>query len=331
MLAVIAIQKYMDALPLYRQSQIFKRLGVELNRSNMANWMMQCGELIDPLIQQLRDHLLQKNVLHMDETVVQVLDEPGKTPQSDSRMWVMHGTHPHPAFWFHYTPTRQGKEAADMLGSYDRVLMVDGYDGYNAVCQKNKITRLGCWAHVRRKFTDAQIAQGKNKTGKADVAIALIQKLYLIDKKHKDKLLDERTKIRKQESQEVIDKLREWLDKHLPNVVPKSAIGKALVYLHNQWPFLIGYLDRGDYPLDNNPAENAIRPFAIGRKNWLFSASQKGAISSANLYSLIETAKANHLEPLAYLTKVLTELPAIKNDPGAIAALLPWNVAGGVG
>jgi transposase len=331
LLAVIAIQKYMDALPLYRQSQIFKRLGIELDRSNMANWMMQCGDLIDPLIEQIRAYLLQQDVLHMDETVVQVLAEPGKTPQSDSRMWVMRGSQQHPAVWFHYTPTRKGKEASDMLGAYSKVLMVDGYEGYNAICKKNNITRLGCWAHARRKFTDAQIAQGKNKTGKADVAIAFIQNLYLIDEKHKEEPLDVRTKIRQQESMAVIDKLRAWLDKQRPHVLPKSAIGKAVIYLHNQWPRLLRCFERGDYPLDNNAAENAVRPFAVGRKNWLFSASQKGARASANLYSLIETAKANQLEPLAYLTRVLTELPAIKDDPVAIAALLPWNTKPVVG
>jgi transposase len=270
-------------------------------------------------------------VIHTDDTRVPVQDPQIKGKCKSGRIWTYIGDLPNPYIVYTYTPDRTRAGPQGFLAEYKGYLQADAYGGYDGIYHKGACVEVACWAHARRKFTDAQIAQGKNKTGKADVAIAFIQKLYLIDEKHKEEPLDVRTKIRQQESMEVVDKLRTWLDKHLPHVVPKSAIGKAVIYLHNQWPRLLRCFEHGDYPLDNNAAENAVRPFAVGRKNWLFSASQKGARASANLYSLIETAKANQLEPLAYLTRVLTELPAIKDDPVAIAALLPWNTKPVVG
>ena len=180
------------------------------------------------------------------------------------------------------------------------------------------------------KFIEAQQVQAKNKTGKADQALAWIQQLYRIEHDIKTQTVAEKRIARQQQSQPIIDKLKIWLDKSLPHVPPQTAIGKALHYLEHQWPRLIGYLENGAYPIDNNPAENAIRPFVIGRKNWLFSASQAGAKASANLYSLIETAKANGLEPHAYLKKVFTDLPNARTVE-EVEALLPWNVKGGVG
>ena len=180
------------------------------------------------------------------------------------------------------------------------------------------------WAHARRYFTDAQKANVKGKTGKADQALAFIQQLYRIEAEIKEKSASEKFFARQQYAKPIIDKIKVWLDKSVSSSPPQSAIGKALYYLQSQWSPLIRYLDLGDYPIDNNPAENAIRPFVIGRKNWLFSASQKGATSSANLYSLIETAKANGLEPHAYLQKIFTKLPNAKTVE-AIENLFPWN------
>jgi len=187
--------------------------------------------------------------------------------------------------------------------------MVDGYQGYQAVCNKNLIQRQGCWAHARRKFVDAQKIQPKGKIGKADQAIAFIQKLYVIEKRIKELPPDQRYEIRQNESKPIIDKIQIWMDKSIANVPPKMALGKALYYLREQWPRLIGYLDNGIYQIDNNLAENAIRPFTLGRKNWLFSSSQAGAKASANLYSLTETAKANGINPYDYLKEVFTQLP----------------------
>ncbi|MDZ7925346.1 MAG: IS66 family transposase [Marinagarivorans sp.] len=325
LLAFIATQKYVDALPLYRQIEGFKRIGIELDRSTLAQWMQKCGLLLQPLVNLIHDKVLEQKYLHMDETIVQVLNEPGKAAQSQSYMWVLRSTLPTcSAVLFQYEPTRSGSVPSLLLRDFSGALMADGYTGYNAVCTNNGITRLGCWAHARRKFIEAQKVQPKGKTGKADQGLAYIQSLYRIEQTLSDKTENEKYGARQQQSQPILDKLKDWLEKSLPKTPPQTPIGKALTYLHNQWPHLIRYVCDGDYPLDNNAAENAIRPFVIGRKNWLFSASQKGATASANLYSIIETAKTNGLEPYAYLKRIFTELPNAKTL-GQIESLLPWN------
>jgi transposase len=326
LLATIAIQKYADALPLYRQAEIFKRINLELDRATLANWMIKCGQLIQPLINLILECQWEEWLLHMDETRVQVLDEPDRKAQAQSVMWVLRSTSPTcAAVIFHYEPTRNQQIPCALLHDFKGALMVDGYGGYNAICEKNGITRLGCWAHARRKFIDAQKQQPKGKTGKADQALAYIQQLYRIEHSIKEKNANEKFDTRQRESQPIIDKLQTWLINSKDKVAPQSLIGKAIYYLQEQWPYLINYLRDGSYPIDNNAAENAIRPFVIGRKNWLFSSSQQGAKASANLYSLIETAKANNLEPYAYLKKIFTELPNAKTIE-EIESLLPWNV-----
>jgi transposase len=325
LLASVATQKYVDALPLYRQTDIFKRIGIELDRTTLANWMVRSGQLIQPLINLIHERMLEQHVIHADETRVQVLNEPGRAAETQSFMWVLRSTTPNcAAVLFHYEPTRSGKSAEMLLRDYQGALMVDGFSGYNSVCEKNQIHRLGCWTHARRKFVDAQKIQPKGKTGKADQALAYIQQLYRIESEIKEKHSLDKLTDRQQQSKPIIDKLKSWIDKSIAHSPPESAIGKALFYLHEQWPRLIRYLDSGDYPIDNNAAENAIRPFVVGRKNWLFSASQKGATSSANLYSLIETAKANGLEPYAYLKSIFTELPSATTVE-EIEKCLPWN------
>ncbi len=327
LLAFIATQKYVDALPLYRQVESFKRIGIELDRSTLADWMQKCGLLLQPLINLIHEKVLEQKYLHMDETIVQVLNEPGRAAESQSYMWVLRSTLPTcAAVLFHYEPTRSGSVPTLLLQDFSGALMADGYPGYNAVCNKNSITRLGCWAHARRKFIEAQKIQPKGKTGKADQGLALIQSLYRIEKTLNDKTSEEKLMARQQQSKPILEKIKIWLEKSLPQTPPQSPIGKALYYLHNQWVHLINYVCDGDCPIDNNAAENAIRPFVIGRKNWLFSASQKGAVSSANLYSVIETAKANGLEPYAYLKRIFTELPNAKTLE-QMESLLPWSLA----
>ena len=326
LLAFIAIQKYCDALPLYRQSEILSRTGIDLDRSNLANWMIRCGELIQPLYNLMHEQWLQRKVIHMDETTLQVLKEPDKPAQSKSYMWLMASFGQQPITLFHYASGRSQQIPLEQLeGTQTQALMVDGYNGYQQACTDYEITRLGCWAHARRKFVDAQKLQTKGKTGKADQALAFIQKLYVIEKKIKDKPSDERYSIREQQAKPIIDKIKVWMEKSLPKVPPKTALGKALHYLHNQWPRLIAYLNDGAYPIDNNLAENQIRPFAVGRKNWLFANSQAGAKASANLYSLIQTAKANGLNPYDYLKVVFKKLPNA-NVVEDIEKLLPWNL-----
>jgi transposase len=324
LLAYVATQKYVDALPLYRQTEIFKRNGVELDRTTLANWMVACGQLIRPLINLIHEKMLEQSVLHMDETRVQVLNEPGRSPQSQSYMWVLRSTI-NPAVIYRYAPSRSGDVAKALLGEYRGTLMVDGYDGYNGVCAQKNLIRLGCWSHARRKFVEAKKAQPKNKTGKSDQALAYIQQLYRIEQLAKEQAPEERYALRQMQAQPILDELRQWLEKSVPHTPPQTLLGKALFYLQHQWPHLIRYVDDGHYPIDNNAAENAIRPFVIGRKNWLFSASQSGAMASANLYSLIETAKANGLEPYAYLRQVFTDLPNAETVE-QIEALLPWAV-----
>lgn len=324
LLAHITVAKYQDALPLYRQEQILQRIGVDIPRATLANWMIQAGTLIQPLINLLRDRLLAYDIVQMDETTVQVLNEPDKTAQSKSYLWVQRGGPPEqPILLYDYDPGRGAGVPKRLLDGFQGTLQTDGYDGYNAVVACGNLTHIGCFAHARRKFDEAIKAQGKHKRrGLAHRGLALIQKLYGVEKVVRHAAPTERYTYRLTHAQPILDELRAWLDEALPQVPPQSATGKALNYLHNEWHKLIGYLNDGRLEIDNNRAENAIRPFVIGRKNWLFSDSVCGVKASANLYSLIETAKANGLEPYAYLRRVFTELPKA-DSVEAIEALLP--------
>lgn len=326
-LAAICVHKYTDGLPLYRQATMFKRAGIELDRSTLANWMIRCGELVQPLINLLRDELLNESVIHMDETPLQVLNEAGKPARSKSYMWVQAsmGSSERAVVLFDYAPTRSGTVPRQLLEGYQGALMVDGYEGYDGVCRGASMLRLGCWAHARRKFIDAAKVQGKSKKStKANYGLKLINKLYSIERQAKDLKADQRKLFRKQKAAPVLEKLHQWRVETVPTVPPKLALGKALGYLHNQWPRLIRYLEHGRYPIDNNRVENAIRPFAVGRKNWLFSTSVAGAKASANLYSIIESAKANQIEPYSYLKQIYTELPKVETVED-MEKLLPWN------
>jgi len=328
LLAHVAAAKYQDGLPLHRQEAVLNRSGVEIPRNTLANWMIKSGELIQPLINLLEDKLFAYPVMHCDETTLQVLKEPDKQASQKSYMWVRVGGSPsQPIRLFHYADSRRGDVASALLAGYKGYLHTDDYAGYNSTCSENSITQLGCWAHVRRKFIDAQkAASGKTrKIGKADVAINLIGKLYGIEKQIKVLSADEKHTIRQQQAIPILAAIRQWLDKTLHSTLPKGLLGKALSYLEKNWRKLTVYTEDGRLSIDNNPAENAIRPFVIGRKNWLFSASVRGAKSSANLYGLIETAKANGLEPYAYLRHIFKELPKAMSVED-VESLLPWNV-----
>ena len=328
LLAHITVSKYQDALPLYRQETILKRIGVELPRATLANWMIQAGSLVQPLINLLRDRLLSYDILQMDETTVQVLKEPDKTAQSKSYLWLQRGGPPdQPVVLYDYDPGRGQEVPKRLLEDFKGYLQTDGYDGYNAVVAVNSLAHVGCMAHARRKFSDAVKAQGKEKPGSnAYRGLALIRKLYRVEKQARKLKPEARHDHRQLHARPVLDELRTWLDGALPQVPPTSATGIALNYLHNEWEKLIRYLDDGRLEIDNNGAENAIRPFVLGRKNWMFSASVKGVKASANLYSLIETAKANGLEPYAYLRHLFTELPKAETVE-AIEALLPGKLS----
>ena len=325
LLSYIATSKYVDALPLYRQEKMFTRIGVDISRATLAFWMIQVGKALGPLIALLEEALLSGKVIHMDETPVQVLNEPDRKAQSQSYMWVrMAGTTDHPIVLFDYDPSRSSEVPLRLLNGFAGHLMTDGYAGYHAVT-KQGITGIGCWAHARRKFKEAEKVQGKSKgSGRAHIALSEIQKLYVIERQIADKPPDEKQTIRQARAGPILDKMRIWLDKSTSQVPPKSTLGKALAYLDSEWPRLIRYVDDGRLPIDNNPCENAIRPFVIGRKNWLFSHSQAGVEASAAIYSLIESAKHSGHEPWHYLNHVLAELPTTKSDD--LEKLLPHNI-----
>jgi transposase len=330
--AHIAVGKYQDGLPLYRQEQILQRIGMEISRATLAFWMMQLGRLIQPVINLLRDQLLAYDIVHMDETTVQVLKEPGKTAQSKSYIWVQRGGPPgQPIILFDYDPSRSQTVPLRLLEGYRGCLQVDGYDGYNAIGQENGIRLVGCFAHARRKFHEALKAQGKphqrdpTKVSHAEQGLLAIQSLYRIERELKTATAENRYRVRQEKAKPLLDKIRAWLDEVLPSVPPESLTGKALAYLYHQWPKLIRYLEDGRLSIDNNIVENALRPFVMGRKAWLFSDTVSGAQSSANLYSLIETSKACGHEPYYYLRHLFTELPKA-TSLFEIEALLPFNL-----
>ena len=327
LLAHVTVSKYQDALPLYRQEQILQRIGVDIPRTTLARWMVQAGQLIQPLINLLRDRLLEHDIVQMDETTVQVLKEADKTAQSKSYLWVQRGGPPDQrVILYDYDPSRSQSVPEQLLAGFSGYLQTDGYAGYHGVVAARSLKHVGCWAHARRKFDEAVKAQGKNKrSGRAWRGLALIQTLYRIEREAKALRPEQRHAHRHQHARTVLNEIRSWLDEALPQVPPRTATGKALYYLNEQWSTLIRYLEDGRLAIDNNGVENAIRPFVIGRKNWLFSDSVAGVKASANLYSLIETAKANKLEPYHYLRHVFAELPKAETVDG-IEAFLPGNI-----
>lgn len=329
LLAHVAVAKYADALPLHRQESQFKRIGVEIPRSTLAHWMIRAGQLVIPLINLLRDRMLDSGYIQMDETPIQVLKEPGKVATSKSYMWVWRTGPPEgPIILFDYDPSRGGQVPERLLTDFMGYLQTDGYPGYNAVLARLEVIGLGCWSHTRRLFDEVIKGAGKKaKPGKAHQAMAMIQKLYAVEKQAREEKLSaqKRHALRQEKAAPVVADIRAWLEKSLPGVPPKSLLGKALRYMRDQWPRLIVYLEDGRLEIDTNLVENAIRPFVVGRKGWLFFSSTRGADASANLYSLIETAKANALEPYAYLRLIFTELPKCQTVAD-FEALLPMNI-----
>jgi transposase len=328
LLAHIAVAKYQDGLPLYRMETVFKRLGLHLPRNTQANWMIQCGKLLQPLYNLLNEQLLDSGYIHMDETRVQVLKEPDKLSESLSYMWVRRtGDLEHPIILFDYASSRKASVVNSLLGDYRGYLQTDDYAGYHATGNREGVIALGCMAHARRKFVDAQkvTATKKGKVSKADIAVGMIKVLYAIEADIKEKAPGEKYLIRQQKCQAQLTKIKLWLDKAVQQTLPKGKTGEAIAYTLKNWKKLTAYVEDGRLNIDNNPVENAIRPFAIGRKNWMFSNSQSGAKASAMLYSIIETAKANKLEPYAYLRTLFTRLPLCETVED-FEGLLPGNV-----
>ncbi len=332
LLAYIITSKYADGLPLYRLEHMFKRLGHEISRTNMAHWIIRLDDVFKPLIHLMREVQNSSDYLQADESRIPVLKEDGKTAQSDKWMWVTRGGSPgKPSVLFEYDPSRAGKVPVRLLDDFNGILQADGYSGYGKVCRDNNITRIGCWDHARRKFVEAikgSKPQGKGKptkVSKADVALSHINKLYAIERQIKELSDSERYRIRQELSVPRLEALKIWLEANAGKVAKGTMTRKAMDYTLNQWPTLIGYCERGDLQISNVLAENAIRPFALGRKAWLFADTSRGARASATCYSLVETAKANSLEPSAYIQYVLDHI-AEADTLEKLEALLPWNV-----
>ncbi|TBN43371.1 IS66 family transposase [Pseudomonas sp. BGI-2] len=324
-LAMLLTTKYVDGLPLHRFEKVLVRHGVDIPRQTLARWVIQCCEHFQPLLNLMRDRLLESPIVHCDETRVQVLKEPGRDPTSQSWMWVQASGPPEsPVILFDYTTSRAQEVPLRLLGDYRGYLMTDDYAGYNALSAQPGIERLACMAHVRRKFVDAQKVQPKGKTGRADAALTMINKLYGIERVLKEMTDEQRFAGRQEQSLPVLTQLKSWLEKTQPQVTAQSALGKAVNYLASNWSRLERYIEAGFLPIDNNTAERAIKPFVIGRKAWLFSDTPKGATASAQIYSLVETAKANGQEPYTWLRHVLERLPQAESVED-IEALLPWN------
>jgi transposase len=314
LIAQIITAKYVDALPLYRQEKIFERLGIELKRQTMSAWVVKVAEACSPLIELLFHEIRSGPYIQMDETTLQVLEEACRQASTNSYMWVMRGGSADTvAIVYRYDPSRSSDVAKQMLGDFTGYLQTDGYQGYEFVDELIGVKHLGCLAHARRKFVEAAkaLGKGKKKAGSAQEALDYIAKLYALEQSARDQKLtaEQIQKLRRAKSKPILEKFKQWLEKKADQVPPGSHIGKAVFYTLGQWDRLTVYLEDGRLHPDNNLAENAIRPFVVGRKNWLFSATPDGAQASASLYSLIETAKANNLDPYWYLRYLFERLP----------------------
>ncbi len=325
LIASVVVEKFADGLPLYRQAAKFSREGIEISRGTLSNWVVKVGDLSSPLMDVLREELSAGPLINVDETPVQVLNEPGRANTTKSYMWVFRGGRPPDrgggiAVVFDYRPTRSAEKILkEYLTGYMGCAQSDGYIGYEALSEMS-VKHAGCWAHVRRKFVEVVQAIEKARKGKerrgssADEAVLKIRLLYEVEREvHERKLMGEDiVKFRHERALPLLTEFHHWLNARIGSTPPKGMLGAAMNYALKQWERLVVYVNDPHVGLDNNAAENAIRPFAVGRKNWLFAGSPIGAKASATLYSLVETAKANGLEPYRYLRFLFERLPYAK-------------------
>lgn len=332
LIADVVVRKFVDGLPFYRQEAIYAREGIDLSRQTMSGWVIQLDQRLSPLMAAMKRLLYEGRVIQIDETRLQVLNEPGRDNTQLSYMWVYGGGPPdRPVIWYQYADSRGGDVPLEFLYPQEvdspdgaMYLVTDGYEGYNALSKTPRILApCACWAHVRRKFVDA--THGRKNTAAAHQMVALIRKLYQVERAVREETVEKRKAIRQAQAKPILEKIKDWLDEKAGKVLPKSPLGEAIAYTLGLWPKLQTYLEDGNIPIDNNKIENAIRPFVIGRKNFLFSGSPRGAAASATLYTLVETAKANGLEPWAYLNYLFEKLPAAKTEQ-ALLDLLPQHL-----
>jgi transposase len=326
LLAHVLVSKYADHLPLYRQSQIYAREGVELERSTLAEWVGQCFHLLDPLVEALGRYVLEASKLHADDTPVPVLD-PGRGKTKTGRLWVYvrddrpAGSKESPAVLFRYAPDRRGERPGEHLKDFCGVLQADAYAGFNELYDSGRMREAACWAHARRAFYDIHQA---HRSPIAAEALKRIGALYDIEAEIRGSPPSRRAEVRHARAGPLLEALHAWLKHTLVQVSKKSALGKAIGYILTRWTALTRYRDDGTLEIDNNAAERALRAVALGRKNFLFCGSDAGGERAAAIYSLIGSAKLNGLDPQAYLRHVIERIAEYPIN--RVEELLPWRV-----
>ncbi|MES0492066.1 MAG: IS66 family transposase [Leptospirales bacterium] len=329
LLSYIIQRKYQFGLPLYRINSMFKTIGVDISRQNMSNWIISAAEKLKPLYKTLKEELKKGSCLYIDETTLQVLKEPGRPNTTKSYMWHMRASlDKNPVCYFEYTEGRSTKFLDDWLRDYEGTILTDGWKSYDTLAASASLDHAGCWAHARRYFFKTSKEDPLNK----DVVhvLKLIQKLFRLEKAYDkfNKPNDLRLKNRRRFSAPVINQIDLFISEIESKYPPKSRMGESIKYTKNQWIKLILFLEKPEVKIHNNDVENGIRPFVIGRKNWLFSGCPAGARASSLFYSLIETAKANGLNPYDYLTYLFEKFPLTYKESGVekLSDLLPQNV-----
>lgn len=327
LVAYTIISKYQDHLPLYRQEKIWQRMGIEIPRNTVCGWIMAAAEVCMPMRSALMKSLIASGYIQADETPLQVMDEPNRKNTSLSYMWLYRSAIPDkPVVLFDYRETRQSCWPKEILCDFKGHLQTDGYKGYDWVDRASDIIHLGCMAHARRPFAEL-VKLAKKTVGKSHQAVAYFQKLYAIEKIAREGKFthEQRYQLRMEKAKPILEEMKGWLDQSLRHAVPHSKLSDALIYMHDRWAELTNYLTGGSLEIDNNGAENQIRPFALGRKNWLIAGSPRGAHASALFYSLIATAVANGWNPFDYLRYLFENIRTCKTDDD-YAKLLPFNI-----
>lgn len=325
--AYIMVQKYMMYSPLYRLEQEFERMGIELTRQTMSSWLIRATDrYLKPVYNLLKENLLKEDILHADETTLQVLHEPGREAKQKSYMWLYRAGRAakHPIMIYEYQETRKAEHPKNFLNGYAGYLHTDGYAGYHAL--PPEIAVVGCWAHARRKFDEALkvITPNDRASSKAMKGKRYCDALFALEDKLNERTPQERAEKRKDLAEPILTEFRGWLQSVHP--APKSVMGRAVAYALEQWPYLTNYLKDGRLELSNNRAERSVKPFVMGRKNFLFANTPGGAKTSAIIYSLIETAKESGLDPYRYLTWLMTTAPSLDlKDFVHVSSLLPQN------